>query len=55
MSPIINGLAEVTFFLFYLLWKYLFLWQLNSQALGETGELFFPKALQHILFRLYIQ
>ena len=47
-----------TFFLFYHLWKYLFLWQLDggAQAGGsETGGLFFPKAIQHIFVGLYIQ
>ncbi|KAM5533374.1 hypothetical protein V8D89_012924 [Ganoderma adspersum] len=58
ISPIINGLAVGTFFLFYHLWKYLFLWQLDggAQAGGsETGGLFFPKAIQHIFVGLYIQ
>ena len=55
ISPIINGLAVMTFFLYYLLWKYLFLWQLDGQASGETGGLFFPKALQHVFVGLYIQ
>jgi hypothetical protein len=55
ISPIINGLAFVAFGLFYLVWKYLFLWQLDQPASGDTGGLFFPKAIQHTFVGLYIQ
>lgn len=55
ISPVINGLACFTFFLLYHLWKYLFLWQLDQPASGETGGLFFPKAMQHIFVGMYIQ
>ncbi|KAI1788641.1 hypothetical protein LXA43DRAFT_1024412 [Ganoderma leucocontextum] len=55
ISPIINGLALGTFFLFYHLWKYLFLWQLDAAGGSETGGQFFPKAIQHIFVGLYIQ
>ncbi|KAK7677350.1 hypothetical protein QCA50_019680 [Cerrena zonata] len=55
ISPIINGLACATFFLFYQLWKYLFLWQLDQPRSGETGGLFFPKAIQHVFVGMYIQ
>jgi len=43
------------FFLFYMMWKYLFLWQLDQPASGDTGGLFFPKAIQHTLVGLYLQ
>lgn len=55
ISPIINGLAFIAFGLFYLVWKYLFLWQLDQPASGDTGGLFFPKAIQHMFVGLYIQ
>lgn len=55
ISPIINGLACFTFFVFYLLWKYLFLYQLDQPASGDTGGIFFPKAIQHVFVGLYIQ
>ncbi|TDL22859.1 DUF221-domain-containing protein [Rickenella mellea] len=55
ISPIINGLACASFFLFYQLWKYLFLYQLEQPAAGDTGGLFFPKAMQHIFVGLYVQ
>ncbi|THG97592.1 hypothetical protein EW026_g4428 [Hermanssonia centrifuga] len=55
ISPIINGLTCAAFFLFYHLWKYLFLWQLDQPRSSDTGGLFFPKALQHVFVGLYIQ
>jgi calcium permeable stress-gated cation channel len=55
ISPVINGLACFTFFMFYQLWKYLFLWQLEQPPSRETGGLFFPKAIQHIFVGMYVQ
>jgi len=53
ISPIINGLACATFFLFYLLYKYLFLWVYQQGT--DTGGLFYPKALQHLFVGLYVE
>ncbi|KAI0656899.1 hypothetical protein C8Q70DRAFT_301969 [Cubamyces menziesii] len=55
ISPIINGLSFVTFFLFYQMYKYLFIWQLDGQKTGETGGLFFPRAIQHLFVGMYLQ
>ena len=55
ISPIINGLAVATFGFFYLLYKYLFLWQLDMPPAGDTGGRFFPKAVQHVFVGLYVQ
>ncbi|RPD56035.1 DUF221-domain-containing protein [Lentinus tigrinus ALCF2SS1-6] len=55
ISPIINGLSVAMFFLFYQLWKYLFMWQLETDPATETGGRYFPKAIQHIFVGLYIQ
>jgi hypothetical protein len=55
ISPIINGIACIAFFFSFFVWKYLFLWQLDQPASGDTGGLFFPKAIQHIFVGLYIQ
>ncbi|CAL1699363.1 unnamed protein product [Somion occarium] len=55
IAPIMNGLACATFFLFYFLWKYLFLWQLDQPRSSDTGGLFFPKAIQHVFVGMYIQ
>ncbi|KAJ6488018.1 hypothetical protein C8R45DRAFT_902598 [Mycena sanguinolenta] len=55
ISPIINGLACFTFFAFFQLYKYLFLWQFEQPPSSDTGGLFFPKAMGHIFTGLYIQ
>ncbi|KAI0347544.1 DUF221-domain-containing protein, partial [Trametopsis cervina] len=55
IAPVINGLACVTFFLFYMLYKYLFLWQLQQPRANDTGGMFFPKAIQHVFVGLYIE
>ncbi|KAJ7485366.1 hypothetical protein FB451DRAFT_1229446 [Mycena latifolia] len=55
ISPIINGLACFTFFMFYQLYKYLFLWQFEQPQSSDTGGLFFPKAITHVFAGLYIQ
>jgi len=55
ISPIVTGMTMAAFFLFYMMWKYLFLWQLDQPASGDTGGLFFPKAIQHTLVGLYLQ
>ncbi|RDX47260.1 DUF221-domain-containing protein [Lentinus brumalis] len=55
ISPIINGLSVAMFFLMYQLWKYQFLWVLDSNPASETGGLYFPKAIQHIFVGMYIQ
>jgi len=41
--------------LFYYMWKYLFLWQLEQPRSGETGGLFFPKAINHVFVGMYLQ
>ncbi|KAH7886828.1 hypothetical protein F5I97DRAFT_1936442 [Phlebopus sp. FC_14] len=55
ISPIINGLAVLAFFLFYQLYKYLFLYQYTQPASTDTGGLFFPRAIQHVFVGLYVQ
>lgn len=55
IAPIINGLACATFFAFYMLYKYLFLWQYQQDLTTDTGGLFFPKAIQHLFVGLYVQ
>ncbi|KAG8216785.1 hypothetical protein J3R82DRAFT_7030 [Butyriboletus roseoflavus] len=48
ISPIINGLAVLAFFLFYQLYKYLFLYQYTQPPATDTGGLFYPRAIQHV-------
>ena len=55
IAPIINGLAFLTFFLFYQMYKHQFLWQFNIPPSSDTGGLFFPKAIQHTFVGLYVQ
>ncbi|OAX32894.1 DUF221-domain-containing protein, partial [Rhizopogon vinicolor AM-OR11-026] len=55
ISPVINGLACFTFFLFYLLYKYHFLYRHTQPPSADTGGLFFPKALQHVFVGMYVQ
>lgn len=55
ISPIINGFICFVFVLFFLLYKYLFLWVLEQPMSTDTGGLFFPKAIQHVFVGLYIQ
>ncbi|KAJ3482345.1 hypothetical protein NLJ89_g12144 [Agrocybe chaxingu] len=55
ISPIINGLACATFFMFYQLYKYLFLYAYQQPVETDTGGLFYPKAIQHVFVGLYIQ
>ncbi|KNZ78034.1 hypothetical protein J132_02678 [Termitomyces sp. J132] len=54
ISPIINGLACATFFGFYMVYKYLFLWVYDQPSTSDTGGLFFPKAIQHVFVGLYV-
>ncbi|KAF8962613.1 hypothetical protein BDZ97DRAFT_1824617 [Flammula alnicola] len=55
ISPIINGLACATFFAFYQLYKYLFLYAYQQPTTTDTGGLFYPKAMGHIFVGLYVQ
>ncbi|KAF9568644.1 DUF221-domain-containing protein [Agrocybe pediades] len=55
ISPIINGLACATFFMFYQLYKYLFLYAYQQPTTTDTGGLFYPKALQHVFVGMYVQ
>jgi hypothetical protein len=55
ISPMINGFAFATFFLLYMLYKYLFIWVNDHPPSSDTGGLFFPKAIQHVFVGLYVQ
>ena len=55
ISPMINGFAFVTFFLLYMLYKYLFTWVNDHPPSSDTGGLFFPKAIHHVFVALYVQ
>ena len=55
IAPIINGFACAAFFMFYQLYKYLFLYVYQQPTTTDTGGLFYPKAFQHVLTGLYVQ
>ena len=55
IAPIMNGFACATFFMFYQLYKYLFLYVYQQPATTDTGGLFYPKAYQHVLVGMYVQ
>jgi calcium permeable stress-gated cation channel len=50
-----NGVLFVAFVLFYVLYKYLFLWVMEQPMSSDTGGLFFPKAIHHIFVGLYVE
>jgi hypothetical protein len=50
-----NGFLFITFGLFYMLYKYLFLWVMEQPTSSDTGGLFFPMALNHIFVGLYVE
>ncbi|KAK4056830.1 phosphate metabolism protein 7 [Microbotryomycetes sp. JL221] len=55
IAPLINGFAFVAFFLYWFVYKYLFLLVIDCPPASETGGLFYPKALTHIFAGLYIE
>ena len=55
IAPIMNGFACAAFFMFYQLYKYLFLYVYQQPTTTDTGGLFYPKAYQHVLVGLYVQ
>jgi len=55
LQPIVTGFACAAFYLFYKMWTYLFLYVLDQPAWGDTGGLFFPKAITHIFVGMYVQ
>jgi hypothetical protein len=55
IAPIMNGFACGAFFLFYQVYKYLFLYVYQQPTTTDTGGLFYPKAWQHVFTGLYVQ
>ncbi|KAG8834258.1 hypothetical protein FRC17_009267 [Serendipita sp. 399] len=55
ISPIINGLALLAFFLFWIAWKFLLIWVMDQPASKETGGLYFPLLISNLFTGLYIQ
>ncbi|SNX88152.1 uncharacterized protein MEPE_06863 [Melanopsichium pennsylvanicum] len=55
IAPIVNGFVAFTFFLFFLGYKYLFLYVYDTKPASETSGLFFGKAIRHIFAGLYVE
>ncbi|KAG8922564.1 hypothetical protein FRC02_011782 [Tulasnella sp. 418] len=55
ISPVINGLALLSFFLLWLAWKFLFTWVFDQPDAQETGGLYFPLAISNLFVGLYIE
>lgn len=50
VSPLVNGFIAVGFMLYWFTYKYLFLFVFDMPHAGETGGLFFPRAIGHVRF-----
>lgn len=55
IAPLVCGFALVTFGLWYICYKYLFIWVNDQPDSVETGGLFFKTALNQIFAGLYIE
>jgi len=55
IAPIVNGFVAFTFFLFFLGYKYLFLYVYDTKPADETSGLFFGKAIRHMFAGLYVE
>ncbi|KAB5591080.1 hypothetical protein CTheo_5492 [Ceratobasidium theobromae] len=55
IAPVINGLAMLAFALYYIAWKFLFLWVYDQPEPQETGGLYFPLVVSNLFVGLYIE
>ncbi|PWZ02299.1 DUF221-domain-containing protein [Testicularia cyperi] len=55
IAPIVNGFTSFTFFLFFLGYKYLFLYVYDTKPQSESSGLFFGKAISHMFAGLYVE
>lgn len=55
IAPIVNGFTSFTFFLFFLGYKYLFLYVYDTKPQSESSGLFFGKAIGHLFAGLYVE
>ncbi|WFD29487.1 hypothetical protein MSPP1_000496 [Malassezia sp. CBS 17886] len=54
LAPIMNGFASVTFFFYYLAFRYLFIYVYDVKPQQETAGMFFPKAINFTFCGLYL-
>ncbi|CUA72941.1 Phosphate metabolism protein 7 [Saccharomyces cerevisiae S288c] [Rhizoctonia solani] len=55
IAPVISGLALLAFILYYVAWKFLFLWVYDQPDAQETGGLYFPLIVSNLFVGLYIE
>ncbi|CAE6449878.1 unnamed protein product [Rhizoctonia solani] len=55
IAPVISGLALLAFVLYYVAWKFLFLWVYDQPEAQETGGLYFPLIVSNLFVGLYIE
>lgn len=55
LSPIINGLAMLSFLLFFVSWKFLLTWVFDQPDEAETGGQYFPLAINFLFVGMYIE
>ncbi|GJE96634.1 hypothetical protein PsYK624_128340 [Phanerochaete sordida] len=55
LSPIINGLAMLSFLLFFVSWKFLLTWVFDQPDEAETGGKYFPLAINFLFVGMYIE
>ncbi|KAH7339317.1 DUF221-domain-containing protein [Rhizoctonia solani] len=55
IAPVISGLAMLAFALYYVAWKFLFLWVYDQPEPQETGGLYFPLIVSNLFVGLYIE
>lgn len=55
IAPVINGLAMLAFALYWIAWKFLFLWVYDQPEPQETGGLYFPLLVSNLFIGLYIE
>ncbi|CAD6892990.1 unnamed protein product [Tilletia laevis] len=54
-APIVVGFAVATFVLYWLLFKYQFIYVIDQRPEAETAGLFFPKAVNQVFAGLYLE
>ncbi|KAE8227813.1 hypothetical protein CF326_g7277 [Tilletia indica] len=55
IAPIVVGFAVATFVLYWLLYKYQFIYVIDQRPETETAGLFFPKAVNQVFAGLYLE
>ncbi|KAE8189673.1 hypothetical protein CF336_g5630 [Tilletia laevis] len=55
IAPIVVGFAVTTFVLYWLLYKYQFIYVIDQRPETETAGLFFPKAVNQVFAGLYLE